>query len=283
MIIELKMELLYTCPICGNYMENFGEAHYRVKYGFIKTPIFYCKQCDLFRRIISKENLKEHYHVAGYVQLQHEISYLETRKNFYVCLISIIRKYRSNINTICDIGCSYGHFLEILIEYGYKVYGVEINKILLNRLIEKGLKVWKNINHIPNSFKFDCITLIDSFYYFDLPLDALYTFQKLLNPQGLLIMRLTNRNWLAKFRKKFLKKKDLNCLGDVTFSYSIKSITKILQKAGFEIKAIIFIEKGKVLPFRKKIFYLLTYLVTYLTFKKIPLSPGIIIVAKKKD
>jgi len=270
-------------------MDNFGESRYRVETSkFIKTPILYCKHCDLFRRIVSNEVLTQHYYAAGYVQLQNEKEYWAIRKNFYFYLMSIIKRYKQDVKTILDIGCSYGHFLKILQEHGYKVWGVEINKVLLEILKEREFKVYEKINDVPTQLKFDCITLIDSFYYFDSALDALHTLKKLLNPQALLIMRLINRNWWAKFSKNVLRRKNLDCLGDAIFSYSVKSISKILEEANFKIKGLIFVEKGKGMSFKKEFFtylltYLLTYLFTYLTLKKVIFSPGIIVIAEKKN
>jgi hypothetical protein len=120
-------------------------------------------------------------------------------------------------------------------------------------------------------------------YYSDEPKNLIRGLYDRTNQDGLIILRITNRNWLAKLKKVLLKKEIGLALGDATISYSKKSISCLLENNGFKILKISSIEKGKSMAIKIKIFYVLTSILNILSNGLINLSPGIIVIAKKNS
>jgi 2-polyprenyl-3-methyl-5-hydroxy-6-metoxy-1,4-benzoquinol methylase len=121
-------------------------------------------------------------------------------------------------------------------EKGIYSEGVEINDVFRKKLGAKGFQVYKDLFEV--SQKYDAITFIDSFFYFQNPLEVLKRCRELLSEDGILLLRLTNRNWLAGLRRTLFKRSDLSILGDATHSYSLKSISRALNKTGFVVKEV---------------------------------------------
>lgn len=150
-------------------------------------------------------------------------------------------------------------------------------------LKNKGLTIFESIENLTEGKEYDVISLIDSLYYCKEPINLIRGLYKKTRQNGLIILRITNRNWLAKL-KKFIFRKEIGlALGDATISYSKKSISYLLEKNGFKILKITSIEKGKSIATMTKIFYILTSILSILTIGKINFSPGLIIIAKKNS
>jgi 2-polyprenyl-3-methyl-5-hydroxy-6-metoxy-1,4-benzoquinol methylase len=239
---------------------------------FLRVPVFYCKACDLFSKKVSTDLLQSHLNSSAYVLPENEQTYFHKKIGFYNFMASLILRYKSRPRML-DVGCSYGHLMTAAVERGIYAEGVEINDALREMLKTKGFHVYKDL--FGTSKRYDVITFIDSFFYFQDPLDVLKRCKELLNEDGILLLRLTNRNWLAKLRWKLFKRFDLSVLGDTTHSYGIKSISRALNKTGFKIRHIQGVEKGRT----NKIFHLLADLFAFVTFNKLILTPGFIVLA----
>jgi 2-polyprenyl-3-methyl-5-hydroxy-6-metoxy-1,4-benzoquinol methylase len=264
------------CPICDCPMTDSGYANYLAGIKiFARVPVYYCKSCDLFSKKLSHDLLQSHLNSAAYVLPENEQTYYQKKIGYFNYLTFLILRYKSRPR-ILDVGCSYGHLMMAAAEQGIYADGVEINDTFRERLKTKGFQVYKDLFEV--SKRYDAITFIDSFFYFQNPLDVLKRCKELLNEDGILLLRLTNRNWLARLRWTSFKRSDLSVLGDTTHSYSIKSISRSLNKTGFRIKDIHLFEKGRM----KKIFHLWAYLLAVVTFKKLILTPGFIVVAYRK-
>ncbi|MBI3812511.1 MAG: class I SAM-dependent methyltransferase [Nitrospirae bacterium] len=254
-------------------MTDSGYANYlsSIKI-FTRVPVFYCNLCDLFSKILPPDLLQNHLNSAAYILPENEQTYYQKKIGFFNFITSLILRYK-NHPRILDVGCSYGHLMMAAAEQGIDADGVEINDSFRERLKTKGFRVYKDLFEV--SHRYDAITFIDSFFYFQNPLDVLRRCKDLLKEDGILLLRLTNRNWLARLRWTLFKRSDLSVLGDTTHSYSIKSISRSLNQTGFRIKDIHLFEKGRM----KKIFHLLAYLLAIATFKQFVLTSGLIVVA----
>ncbi|MHA1305338.1 MAG: hypothetical protein ACTSPI_16690, partial [Candidatus Heimdallarchaeaceae archaeon] len=97
---------------------------------------------------------------------------------------------------------------------------------------------------------------------------------------------IANHNWesfaFALYAKVF-KKQPSGIIGDARFGFSKKSIRRILSMCGFEILMITGIEKGKIIKeLRKSLFYKITFILLYCSLGLVCLTPGLIVIAKKK-
>jgi len=127
------------------------------------------------------------------------------------------------------------------------------------------------------------ISLIDTLYYLPDPELLMKQIFERLNSDGLVIMRVVNRNWLVKFNKYVLRKATVTALIDHSIGYSKKSISYLLKSNGFEIIKMTNWEKGKKHSFRTKAFYLTAFIVKLLSLGFINIFPGLILIAKKTN
>jgi 2-polyprenyl-3-methyl-5-hydroxy-6-metoxy-1,4-benzoquinol methylase len=180
-----------------------------------------------------------------------------------------------------DFGCSYGHLLEYLKGRGVEGYGIEISKEVRVFAQKKGLTIFENLDTLPEEKKFDVVSLIDSIYYSNEPVKLVKSIYPRIKQDGLMVIRITNRNWLAKVKGILFKGELGLTLGDATISYSKKSLCLLLERNGFKILKITNTEKGKSMDLKIRIFYLFTAILHTLSFGLINLSPGVIVIAKK--
>jgi len=271
------------CKICEHEMVKYAQGTYYVEAGKpFSVPFYYCKNCNTFIRQVDMTSIVSHMNAASYTALKNEERFYKSRINFFKYIYSIVKKHASiDITNWLDFGSAYGHLIQFLNQKNIDVEGVEIAEQVRKYSQSKGQKVFETIDAIPTDKKYDVISLIDSLYCSDDPIILVQKIFSMIKENGLLVLRITNRNWLAKFRKKILKKEINLALGDATISYSKKSVTFLLENNGFKIIEIRSIEKGKTLPIKTKLFYILTAILTILTFGLINLSPGLIIVARK--
>jgi 2-polyprenyl-3-methyl-5-hydroxy-6-metoxy-1,4-benzoquinol methylase len=275
-----------VCPVCGRRTRLSGYASYYDQSARYKTPVYYCASCDLFCRDIDARSLVSHYYTASYVQSVNEQSLFLARVEFFRWILSLLRRYlpargadESRQPMLLDFGSSYGHLLSLAQEQHFRAVGIELNESLVGSCREKGLCVYQRLDEF--SGQVDAVTSIDSLYCVPDVRELLAGIRARLKPDGIFLVRVTNRNLYARLNSRFVHKGDLSMIGDATVSYSAKSIKKLLISSGFRIAKIIpDYGKGKRLSARKRLFYLSGYLLTLLTLKRCILTPGIIVVAK---
>jgi len=277
------------CPVCNEPMSFSGHADYYDRSSKYKTSIYYCNGCDIFYRDVDSAKMVDHYYAASYVQEQNEERFFNSRIKFLDYMLSLVCKYGKKQSrddkgefSLLDFGSSYGHLLDLAKDKGVQPVGIELNEDLIASCREKGLTVYKQLNDV--SKKVDVVTMIDSLYCVPNCKAILNDIKGVLKPDGILLVRITNRNLYAKFLKKYIHKGDLSAIGDATISYSFKGIKKLLVLTGFKvIKVIPDYGRGKRLGFKKYLYYRFSYILTLLTGKRIVLTPGIIIVAKMEE
>jgi 2-polyprenyl-3-methyl-5-hydroxy-6-metoxy-1,4-benzoquinol methylase len=273
-----------TCKICGQGTYNFGNGTYYLEDGkHFLVPFYYCKNCDCFIRDVNNDSVFSHLKSASHTNLHNEERFYRDRIRFFKYIYSFIEKQKIQVSNWLDFGCSYGHFIDFLKEKGIDSHGVEISEVVRQFARKKGIAVFESIGHIPERQLYDVISLIDSLYYCPEPVSLINDLYNKLNQNGMMIVRITNRNWLAKLKKTLFRKDIGLALGDATISYSKKSISYLLEMNGFKILKMTSIEKGKSHDFKTKVFYFLTSMLDIFSFGLINLSPGIIILAEKKS
>lgn len=257
-------------------MVEYGYKKYRTSHDhLVNVPVFYCVEDDLFSINVNEELLEKHNSVASYVLLRNEERWYRMREQYLNGILNQVVQYKKD-PSILDIGCAYGHLLKKAKDNGIMAEGVEVNSILRERLQASGFKIYRELNEVTT--KYDAMIFIDSFYYFNFPVEALAKCREHLNDDGIILMRLANRNWLAKVKGR---NRGLEALGDATYAYSMKSIKKLMEKSGFRVEKVHIYEKGKKLSLRKAAIYLGTYVLTLLLMKRVIITPGITLVIKK--
>lgn len=273
--VSNEVALSMDCLLCGTEMKPFGVGGYRVAPNtFEKTNFGYCSDCDLFSRLIPPELLERHLDAASYVQPENEDAFRHRRSPFFEWLLGVFDQHLGpGSRSLLDVGCGYGHLLELARERGYAAQGVERNSALAVHLRERGFTIWATVDNVDREY--DAIALIDSLYYFSDPVRILRRCRELLNPNGLLLLRITNRNWLAR-----LPMLGVDNLGDATHNYSLRSLSVLLEKSGWRIDRVINRERGKRQDWKRSAFYLITSLVSTVTCGRCFISPGLVALAR---
>lgn len=274
-----------NCPLCHKEMSRCGSARFYNDKGIFNTPIEYCFECDLYKRIVSPHNLNVHYEVASYTNLKNEKKFKNLRTDFFK---NIVRRAKAHYNgaaspVFLDFGSAYGHLLECAREEGFKTVGIEITPHLIKYSNAKGLTVYRDLKDLKE--KVDIVTMLDSLYYIPEPVEFLNNIHGILNKNGIVFLRITNRNWLVRLKKNVLRTSDIGTiLGDSIIGYSLKSISRLLEKSNFEIKEILVSEKGKkTATLSRYFFYNIASAVSYILKPWLVISPGILIVAQKNE
>ena len=270
------------CVLCNKEIREFGKGIYYLEdKQHFTVPFNYCNDCDCFIRNIDNKQVFSHLKAASHTNIDNEHRFFNERINYFMYLYDLANKHSNSIKHWLDFGCSFGHLLEYVKTLNIDGVGVELSEQVRQYVKEKGVRAYEKVSEISENERFDVISSIDSLYYCNSPVELITELKERLNSKGILILRVTNRNWLARFRKKYLKKELGLSLGDATISYSNKSLSILLKKCGFDVLLCTSIEKGKNIALKTKLFYKLTSLLYNLTFRKVNFSPGIIIVAKK--
>jgi 2-polyprenyl-3-methyl-5-hydroxy-6-metoxy-1,4-benzoquinol methylase len=147
---------------------------------------------------------------------------------------------------VLDVGCAYGHLLDLFSQLNCHCTGVELVDELRDRLNSAAkYKVYKDIRDLPASEgNYDVITLIDSLYYFQDPLECLKDLGKRLSKTGVMIIRITNRTPLLNLYRLLSRDRISNRIfGDQVIAFTHTAMQICSRKAGVQIKSVRFYEK----------------------------------------
>jgi len=275
-----------NCSVCGQKeWRLLGVSTLLVQHNQdIATNIYECKHCGVLFREAGQDGGGEHFQTVGYTPPQNENENRRMRIGYFEYLSSLLgRHVRPKPDAkVLDIGCSYGHFLDVMRQKGFKTSGIEINETLYQRLKKEGIhEVFRTMQEVQG--KFDIVTLIDSLYCVEDPLKVLKESKDCLTEDGVILCRVTNRVWLIKMFLALQKGRPIprSLTGDARWSFSPRSLKILFSRAGFSDFEFIFAEKEKKgLPMWKTMFYSLTGTVS--SFTPLKVSPGIIVIARNR-
>jgi 2-polyprenyl-3-methyl-5-hydroxy-6-metoxy-1,4-benzoquinol methylase len=170
--------------------------------GYEGVGLCQCKNCGMVfvRQIPTLQVLSEHYKNYTY------------DRNVFVSPITIQRyneildgfeKYRS-ANTLLDIGCGVGLFLEVAIKRGWNVYGTEYSEKAIEIAESKGIKMKKGALNpkVFEDIKFDVITSFEVIEHINNPQQEMKSIMQLLRAGGLFYCTTPNFNALSRYYLK---------------------------------------------------------------------------------
>lgn len=256
------------CNLCGS-----GDASLLYKASSMRRiqsgefNLMKCRKCGL---IYTNPRLSSDA-VATYYPQDYE--YHEPRKaNF---LEKLFYKYFHNPGTkkgrILDVGCGNGNYLCMLRKIGWDCYGTEINKPVVDYMINKlGLKISEGelYNIIFPDEYFDVITFWGSLEHMSDPREVLTKAYKILKKNGKIIIWLPNIESLeAKIFRKFWHHLEISTH---YYQFSPKTLTNLLEQIGFKVERIRFdpISMG-IIP---SLGYALTKIGIKINLNKLPLK-----------
>lgn len=142
-----------------------------------------------------------------------------------------------------DVGCAAGTFLHSIQQTparsSWELYGVEINPAAADIA-----RTWYGLNVFTGSLEqadypdryFDAITLWDVLEHLHSPVESLREIRRILKPEGILALRVPNlQSWDARvFGRYWAGLEPPRHL----FVFSPETLTRLLQKAGFQVQEI---------------------------------------------
>lgn len=236
------MEFYKNCPICSSKKIKIKHSKISSQNTLDSFDIFECENCQLqfVGQILTEKYIENYY---SHIKKMDHVYTDENKNNlnyYYLALKKKIEEALPQKGKILDIGCSSGYFLDVM--HGWEKYGVEIS----NKYASVASKKYgDNIFHgsiddyeSEDEF-FDVITLQDSLDHMLSPEKILNKCNKLLKPDGYIIIKVHNMDSLyAKISGKnfyaFIPPEHL-------FYFNKKSMIHLLKSTGFETVSFKFI------------------------------------------
>lgn len=136
---------------------------------------------------------------------------------------------------ILDVGCGYGHFIEIMSGSGWTAAGIEPSARLIDYTKRKGLNVVETTidDAVLPEKSFDAVTAFYVLEHIFDPLSALRKIFMLLKPGGVVILRVPHTTPIVKLLDFFGIKNDLYDMPFHLYDFSPKTVKLLLDKAGF--------------------------------------------------
>jgi SAM-dependent methyltransferase len=278
-------QIAHQCPLCLNLAAAVGQATYYDANERYATPVFYCKRCNLYGRIVTAAQIRSHIPATSYVQPQSESKWLRSRAGFFEYILKVVDQYLAKSDrqrSLVDFGSAYGHLIDIAIRQGFKSTGVEASRELVEITRARGLNVVESVDDLPHDI--DVFTIIDSLYLIQDPIALMSKIRTRLSDGGIAVIRITNRNWIAGIRRLGSGNPDLSVLGDTIYSYSLRSLRELLKQAGMKVVRVIPDGgAGKKTVWQKAWGYKMLSLISNLSCHTLLLSPGLIVVATSNE
>lgn len=222
------------CISCGNL--NFKPLKIYNPQNKKETFIYnFCQKCGL--GIINLDLNKDYSsnYDEEYFEYQESTSSFLTR---FIELFSLTReefvlKYRIGINSILDIGCGVGSFLNNLKNHFKQLSGTELNENAKKIALSKNKEIKIIDNRLLILDKYDVVTMWHVLEHINDPLNFLDNIKKNLHNNSTLFIEVPNNNsW--NFR---IFKKNYNWISvpEHLFFYNEKSLINIFDKLDFKI------------------------------------------------
>ncbi len=294
----MSVENRETCPVCSdNRSKYLGWQKLATRpHHSVSTDVYFCLGCGTtYRQRLSKDVIYEHLvSGASYTDVTRAHHWATAREGFFKWVLEIASsRVRSDQRRMLDVGCSYGHLVRLFRDDGWEACGVDVSP-LVAEYARRNLGVTVMSGAIEEislpAGTFEVVTMIDSLYYMQEPEKVLKLVHTILRPDGLLVIRSINRAFLARvrywlYRLKVYRTKDelpFSLLGDALYSPSISGLRLLLERAAFRDTVLVSESgRGKKMSRLRAGIYLLAHGIWLATGKRVLLSPGVVLVARK--
>jgi SAM-dependent methyltransferase len=291
---------LPQCPLCGA-IHRTHHARFRQLYSQADGPPlplewWECRACAgwFVYPVPQPEAIKRNWEAVAYNDPQYEIPIAQGKAVVHRQILTGLSR-RTQPGPLLDFGSNFGQFLLMAEGAGWVPYGFDPYRPAVEAARAKGFDVrcgWSLQDAGFLEGYFTAITAIDVFYYVWHPRAALDTYYRLLRPGGVLAMRLSNKRFFMGLARAFSPlgvKRDARMsriLQNQFHSISLASLTRVLTQIGFTDVTIE--PRARTgwpwsSPWRTRFLYRLADALYVLTFRRVNLSPGVLLFARRKD
>ena len=231
---------LVPCNLCAGkqfkllYEDELGDTVPPVDYDFRpetrKTfAIVRCEDCGLvFTNPVP--DLRDAYKdVIDPIYVASEKQRRETARH----VLQAIRQHVPEGGRLLDVGCNTGLFLDEAAQF-FKVEGVELSQWAAAEAAKRHLVHALPISELAFGGEFDVVTLFGVVEHFDDPMRELQAIARVLKPGGIFVIYTGDVDaWLP----RLLGKRWWWFQGMHLFYFSLRTLSKMLQRAGFDVVA----------------------------------------------
>ncbi|MDI6793556.1 MAG: class I SAM-dependent methyltransferase [bacterium] len=226
-----------SCNICGSDYSRLLV----IKNSF---QVVKCRECGLvyvsprLTEAALGSIYSEDYHISSPAEVKEE------RVGFFKEKIVLISQYQAG-GKILDVGCSTGSFLKEARSAGWDTYGIDVSEDALQYARGNyGLEVTAgklDDSEFEPAF-FDAITMLDSIEHMPDPYRALLKAKEILKPDGFIFISTPNIDGLIPLTTYCLFGRTFGIWEHPTppghiYQFSEKTLTALLNKAGFDVVA----------------------------------------------
>jgi len=235
MMFGFRDEFLYfKCPVCGCLqiaeIPKDLSKYYPENYYSYQQPIATSKK---FKKIVKK--ILVNAYMRGLTILRYAL-YLRHFASGDIFLLSILKDFNKK-QSILDVGCGSGSLLQKISEWGYlNLTGID-PFIKDDILYPSGVRILKQTIS-EHSGKYDLIMLHHSFEHMPEPHNVLENIHKILNDDGILLIRIPVSDSFA-YRKYQNNWYQLDAPRHF-FLHTTKSISYLAKNNGFIIEDIVY-------------------------------------------
>jgi len=123
--------------------------------------------------------------------------FFAARKHVFEKILRKAEEFRKPPGTFLDIGCGYGHLVQLAIGSGWRARGLDVTRKAVEHCVGRGLDVFHGTLEelSPGEETFDAVAMMGVLEYLSDPFAELARIEKILKPGGVLMIRALNSNF----------------------------------------------------------------------------------------
>jgi SAM-dependent methyltransferase len=231
------------CPICGAARGAWsGTLAFYLQNGSAESELWRCPACrSWWRHFPVPVDLEAHFSVASYSDPEREEAWRAGRQPFFGRLVDRTLgtlQRPAGVIDVLDVGCAYGHLMEVFGARGCRVRGVEPVAAQRERIERRGrFCVFGSLQEaVDAGSRYDAVLAIDSLYYMPgPPAERLAELAALVKPGGVLVLRIANRSLYLSVMRIFGHPPGDADFGDALFCFSPRGMKILIGNAGLTI------------------------------------------------
>jgi SAM-dependent methyltransferase len=232
-----------VCPLCSSRQPRtvLSEQQRSLKH---------CQACNVWwlEPIPGDEELANYFEANGPTEDSAAAARFELNRHAVLSSIATRLKEIATGGRILDVGCATGYFLSTFFggHKRWETHGIEISPQSADRATNRGIRMQvgslKSCAY-PDSY-FDVVTILDTFYYFTAPQQAIRQIERILKPGGIVAIEVplaAPRLWRTTTRvgRVLTRTSRPRLQTDHVFFYTPMALARIIGSFGLEVTAIL--------------------------------------------